>query len=252
MVASAWIYFTVLAGLRLGTRIGGFIGGLPSTALLSFFFIGITESPENAAADTTIFPIAISISVLFLVVYAALAQRGFWLAMVSAICFWLVSAFIIDFFNWMNFLLNLIIYAVVVSGAFITLEKILRIRSVVSEKKGQPEKHLLIRSLFGGFAVTLSVLIAKAGGPALGGIAAAFPAMFISMLTISYYANGVMFSRAMTKPLMITGMITVAVFAISIRHFYVISGLYAGTLFAIVASGISAYLTYAFILPRLK
>jgi hypothetical protein len=186
------------------------------------------------------------------VVYAALAQRGFWLAMVSAICFWLVSAVIIDQFNWASFLLNLIIYAVVVSGAFIALEKKLKIRTIASEKNTQPEKHLLIRSVFGGFAVMLSVLIAKVGGPALGGIAAAFPAMFISLLTVSYYSRGVLFSRAMTKPLMITGVITVAVFAIAVRYFFGTTGLYAGTLISIGICGVSAYLTYTFILPGLK
>ena len=49
----------------------------------------------------------------------------------------------------------------------------------------------------------LTVLIAKTGGPEFGGIFAAFPAMFISTLTISYKAHGIEFSRAMVKSLMV-------------------------------------------------
>ena len=70
LIANCWIYLTVLAGIRFGSKTGGFIGGLPSTALLSFFFIGITQSPEVASSVTTVFPIAIAISGLFLVVFA--------------------------------------------------------------------------------------------------------------------------------------------------------------------------------------
>jgi uncharacterized membrane protein (GlpM family) len=131
------------------------------------------------------------------------------------------------------------------------LEKYLIIKSVASGKTGHPEKHLVIRSVFGGFIVMLAVFIAKTGGPVLGGIFSAFPAMFISTLTISYKAHGIEFSRAMTKPLLVTGMITVAVFAIALRYLYLYTGLYIGTSLSICISGISAYLTFRFILPRL-
>jgi uncharacterized membrane protein (GlpM family) len=97
----------------------------------------------------------------------------------------------------------------------------------------------------------LTVLIAKTTGPVIGGMFAAFPAMFIAALTISYKSHGIEFSRAMTKPLMVTGMITVAVFAIAVRYLYLYTDLYTGTLLAICLSGISAFLTYRFILPRL-
>jgi len=252
LIGSCWIYFTVLAGLRLGSKTGGFIGGLPSTALLSFFFIGFTQSPEIASSVTTIFPIAIAISVLFLVVYASLVRRGFILAMLAALGFWFLSIGIIELFKWENFLLNLIIYAVAMLIAYLILEKYLLIRSISSDQSGHPEKHLLIRSVFGGFIVMLTVLIAKTGGHVLGGIFAAFPAMFISILTISYKAHGIEFSRAMTKPLMVTGMITIAVYAIALRYLYLSTGLYVGTLLSIGISGVSAYLTYRYILPGIK
>lgn len=252
LTGSCWIYFTVLAGLRFGSKTGGFIGGLPSTALLSFFFIGFTQSPAIASSDTTVFPVAIAISGLFLVVFALLARKGFMLALLSAVGFWLLLSSIIVFFRFGNFAANLVIYAVVMLFAYLILEKYLLIKSVSSDKTGHAEKHLVVRSVFGGMIVTLTVLIAKTGGPVLGGLFAAFPAMFISTLTISYQAHGIEFSRAMTKPLMVTGMITIAVFAIALRYLFLSTGLYAGILLSICISAVSAWLTYRFILPRLK
>ncbi len=252
LIGSCWIYFTVLAGLRFGSKTGGFIGGLPSTALLSFFFIGFTQSPEIASSVTTVFPIAISISCLFLVVFALIARRGFILALISSLCFWFFLSTIIVFFRWEKFILNLVIYAAAMLFAYWMLEKYLLIRSVSFDKTKHPEKHLVIRSAFGGLVVMLTVLIAKTGGPVLGGIIAAFPAMFISTLTISYKAHGIEFSRAMTKPLMVTGMITIAVYALALRYLYISTGLYLGTLLSVCISAVSAYLTFRFILPQLK
>ena len=251
LIGSAWIYFTVFAGLRFGSKTGGFIGGLPSTALLSFFFIGFTQSPEIASSVTTVFPLAIAVSGLFLVVFALISRHGFMPAIIASICFWFLLSTIILFFRREIFVLNLAIYAAVMIFAYLMLEKNLKIKSVSFDKTGHPRKQLLIRSAFGGLAVMLTVLIERTGGPVLGGLIAAFPALFISTLTISYKAHGIEFSRAMTKPLMVTGMITVAVYALALRYLYLYTGLYIGTFLSICISAISAYLTYRFILPRL-
>ena len=252
LIGSCWIYFTVLAGLRLGSKTGGFIGGLPSTALLSYLFIGFTQSHETAASSSTVFPLAMALTSLFLVVFASISRKGFLPALLGGIVTWfLISAFIV-FFRWENFLINLLIYAMVSLFSFLMLEKYLKIKSVSNGKTKDPEKHLAIRSVFGGIIVILAVLVAKKGGPVLGGLFSAFPAMFISTLTISYKAHGIEFSRAMTKPLLVTGMITIAVYAIALRNFYPATGLYAGTLIAVCISAVSACQTFRFILPKLK
>lgn len=252
VVGSCWIYLTVLAGLKFGSKTGGFIGGLPSTALIAFFFIGFTQSPEIASAATTVFPLAISISGLFLVVFAALAPKGFKLALFTGIGFWFLMSATIFLLRVQNFAVNLIIYAVVMIFAFLVLEKYLLIKSV-SQKNTRPSlKQLALRSVFGGFVVTFTVLTERTAGPVIGGLFAGFPAMFISTLIISYKAHGIGFARAMTKPMMVTGMITIAVFAIGLRYLLPASGLYMGTLLSLGISAVSAYLTYRFILPKLN
>lgn len=58
IVGSFWVLLTTFLADRFGSKIGGFIGGLPSTAAVSFFFIGLTQSTEIAALATTVFPLS--------------------------------------------------------------------------------------------------------------------------------------------------------------------------------------------------
>jgi hypothetical protein len=251
-VGSLWIYLTVLSGLKFGSKTSGFIAGLPSTALLSFFFIGFTQSPEIASEATTVFPLSMGISGTFLVVYGWLANRGFAPAILIAILVWFGLSVMVLYIHPAHFGLNLLIYAVAMFIAFFILEKYLKIKSVSNQKAHTSTKHMIYRSLFGGFIILMTVLIAKKGGPVMGGIFAGFPAMFISTLVISYKVQGMPFSRAMTKPLLVTGMITIAVYAVAMKYLYLYTGLYLGTLGAICISAISAYLTFRFILPKLS
>jgi hypothetical protein len=251
-VGSLWIYLTVLSGLKFGSKTSGFIAGLPSTALLSFFFIGFTQTPQIASEATTVFPLSMGITGTFLVVFAWLAYRGFLLAMFAAILAWFGLSVAVLYFHPAHFWLNLLIYAITMIFAFLLLEKYLNIKSVSNKKAHSSTKHMIYRSLFGGFIILMTVFIAKKGGPVMGGLFAGFPAMFISTLVISYQVQGITFSRAMTKPLLVTGMITIAVYAAAMKYLYLSFGLYWGTLGAISISAISAYLTFRYILPKLS
>ncbi len=252
LVSSLWILGAVAAGNRFGSKFGGFIGGLPSTALLSLFFIGFTQSPQIASSGTTVFPLAIAVSGMFLVVFAWVAPRGFVQALGCALVAWFLGALAIHALHWSSFAFNLLIYAAAMVLAGVVLEKGMLIRSIPPSIHRSSWRQMSVRSAFGGAMVTLAVLVAKAGGSEIAGIASAFPAMFIATLTVSYHVHGLEFSRAMTKSLLVTGVITVAVFAIALRYFYLALDLYSGTAAALGVSGISAFLTHRFILPSLK
>ncbi len=49
-----------LAAKKFHSGIGGLIGGLPSISSVSFFFIGLNQSPEAAYQATTAFPLGMS------------------------------------------------------------------------------------------------------------------------------------------------------------------------------------------------
>ena len=251
-VGTGWIYLTVQAGLHFGSKTSGFIAGLPSTALLSFFFIGYTQTPSIAAHATTVFPIAMTISGIFLLVYAWLIRKGFLLAISAALIVWFALSFLVLKIRPVNFGLNLAIYGISMVIAFLILEKYFMLRSIPGKKTHTSHWQSISRSLFGGLIITITVLIAKAGGPVMGGIFAGFPAMFIATLVISYKVQGAEFSRALTKSLLVTGMITIAVYAVSVKYLYPPAGLYLGTLIAICIAAVSAFLTFRYILPQIK
>ena len=112
----------MFASKRFGSKIGGFIGGLPSTALLSFFFIGLTQSPEIASKATTVFPLVYGATGLFLVIYAWLAKKGFVYALLSGLVTWFILSAVIALLNPKNFALILIIYVLVLCLAYFILE----------------------------------------------------------------------------------------------------------------------------------
>jgi hypothetical protein len=219
--------------------------------LLSFFFIGYTQSPELASEATTVFPLAMGVTGLFLVVFTWASRWGFIRGIAAGLLAWFILTWIIALTHPENFYLNILFYIFVMALSLFILEKKLKVRALAGRKTDQASTHMMLRSLFGGLIITLTVLIAKIGGPFLGGIFAGFPAMFIATLTVTNRMQGTAFARAMTKPLLVTSMITIALYALSIRYFYLSTGLYYGTLLSILVAAASAYLTFRYILPRL-
>jgi len=248
---SAWIYVTVYASTHFGSKTGGFIGGLPSTALLSFFFIGYTQSPEIASGATTVFPLAMGVTGLFLVIFCWAVRWGFFAGLTAGILAWFLLSFIIARVRPENFYLNILFYILVMAFSLFVLENKLQVRAIAGRKTDHASTHRILRSLFGGLIITLTVLIARIGGPLLGGIFAGFPAMFIATLTVTNRVQGTDFARAITKPLLVTSMITIALYALSVRYLYLSAGLYNGTLLSILVAAVSASLTFRYILPRL-
>ena len=80
-----------------------------------------------------------------------------------------------------------------------------------------------------------------------GSILAAFPALYTSTLILVSRSAGVAFSRALTTPLMISSVVNVTVFVLSLRFVVLHLPLGWALLAAYAVSMISAYGTYVFI-----
>jgi len=146
---------------------------------------------------------------------------------------------------------SLIGYIFILVFSYFILEKSLHLPSFEKAKIHYSLLQIILRGLFGGFMIAFAVLMSKVGGPVFGGIFAAFPAVFISTLIVSYKSRGLEFSRSMTKPLLVTGMITVVVYGIAVRYLYVSIGLILGTILSFIIAMISAYFTFQFIQKKL-
>ncbi len=236
IVGSLWVFLTTLLADRFGSKIGGFIGGLPSTAAVSFFFIGLTQSPIFAAQATTVFPMSYAFTGLFLVLYALFWRHGFIVTLSGSLSVWFLLSACVVLLDVDSYVLSVGFYMVVLILAVYTLEFRLKIPSIGKEDIHYSVPQYAIRAVFGGFIVALAVFLSHIGGPVFGGIFSAFPAVFISILIINYRSRGMEFSRAMTKPLLVTGMVSIFFYSVGVRYFYPSFGLWWGTFGAYVVA----------------
>jgi uncharacterized membrane protein (GlpM family) len=252
LVGSIWVTLTTILAEKFGSKIGGLIGGLPSTAIVAFFFIGLTQSPQTASQATNAFPLAYSITGLFLVFFAVFSKKGFIISLFGSLLIWFSLSALIIFLEIDNFFVSLLAYGIIFLISFHILGKKLKISSAKRIEIHYSPIQILGRAVFSGMMIAFAVFMSKVGGPIFGGVFSAFPAVFISILVISYKSRGMSFSRAMTKPLMMTGMLSIVVYATSIRYFYPRFGLIVGTVSAYLFALLSAYLSYILFQKRVN
>ena len=251
LVGGAWVTIATLIADRYGTKLGGMIIGLPSTLLVSLFFIGWTQSPGASVEATTIVPIVGAVNALFLVVYITLVRVNFWLALSGAELFWGLCSWSLLIFKFRNFYLSLVVYLIVVLASYFIIEKGIRVKSESAREMTHTASALLFRGLLSGTIITLAVALGKTGGPLLGGMFAMFPAMFLSTVLITYFSQGPLFSSAVMKVALFTA-VSVVLYGVLVRHTYVLLGLGWGTLVSITLSFSAAYLIHALIIKRIS
>ncbi|MFH1781578.1 MAG: DUF3147 family protein [Patescibacteria group bacterium] len=246
IVGGVWVIITTILAEKYGSKIGGWIGGLPSTSLLSLFFIGLTQSPQIAAEATTVMPAANGgIAIFALIFVFFIKTKKLFFSLAGAILAWFIVSGLVIYFNLNNFLLSIFIFLIVFIFSFYMMEKILKIKSVQNIKIKYNIWQIIGRGIFGGFIIGLAVLMGKLGGPGYGGVFASFPAMFISILIIVYKMHGVEFTRAIAKSFTVSALINVTAYAIFVRYAYsYIDNLYLGTLVAMLLALLSAYFTF--------
>ncbi len=246
LVGSAWVTLSTVAAERYGTKIGGLIGGLPSTVIVTLFFIGLTQTPLVAVSATTIIPLSMSCTGLFMVVYLFFARRGLRVGLAIALLIWFCLSGLLVGLDIRDVRISILGWVCLAVGCFLVVEKGMKIPSRIRVKAHYTTTQIVYRAVFGGAVITFAVLMGKLGGPLLGGIFATFPAMFLSTLVITYRVGGADFSRAVGKSLLVSGIATVPIYALAVRFLYPWAGLGLGTLLAILVSLGAGYLTFLF------
>jgi hypothetical protein len=148
---------------------------------------------------------------------------------------------------WISFL-GWLLLAV---GCFLVVEKGMKIVSQGRKAVHYTAGQIAGRAAISGTVVAFAVFMSKVAGPLAGGIFATFPAVFLSNLIISYRTSGADFASAMAKSLMVSGMITVPIYALLVWFFYPRAGLGLGTLFAFLISAGVGFLTLQVMKSRL-
>jgi uncharacterized membrane protein (GlpM family) len=227
-IGSLWVTIITIVAEKKGSCLGGILGGLPSTSAFSFFFIGINQS-SNAVEATTVFPLAFGITIAYLFFFAFFAKKGFSRGIILSLLIWFAVSGLIFASGLTDFAISLVAGIVLSVLTYYFLNK-LKLQNLGGEEKLYKFHEVILRGVGAGSLVLLSVFLSQIGGPILGGIAAAFPAVFTSTLIILHRSRGTEFSRSITKPLVLSGILTIIPYSVAVRFLYPALGVWLGTL----------------------
>lgn len=244
LLGFGWVTLVAEATARWGPERGGFLGGLPSTTPLAFFLIGWNQSPEAAAQATTIFPLIFGFTGSFLLFYALLAKKGFGLAMAVSLSIWFGLSALTIVSGFDNFIFSLAGCISVSVTTYYLFTKNLKLENRMPNQEKNTILQRLLRATISGGIISLAVLMSQLGGPIVGGVFSAFPAVFASTLYVVNESQGMDVSRTMALPLMVTGTLTIVPYSITVRYLYPDLGIWLGTLAAYFVALSIAYLLY--------
>ena len=251
-IGGSLVTIGTVASEKFGTKIGGVISGMPSTSLVALFFIGLSQSAFIASKSTAIIPIVVGVDALFVAVYILLSKINFYFAVSCSLLLWLVSSLILILIKFDNFAYSLAGFIIFLAISYYAIDKKSGIKSESRRNTKYSFQILLFRGMLSGAIIAISVLLAKLGGPILGGIFASFPAAYLSTIIITNFAHGKAFSAAVMKTLMVSGSVNVVAYAISVRYSYPYFGLLYGTLISYFVSLVSAYFVYLFAIKKMS
>lgn len=251
LVGGVWIASTTLVAERLGARVGGILGGVPSTVAISLLFVGWTGTPETAVAATTAVP-------FFVGVYGPLVLAYVWLgrhrpaaqAVTAAVVVWLVLTLAIIEVGHEDFVVGLIVELVLLAGTQLVLATRLRVVAPRASSAMVSPATLAIRAGVGGLVVGSAVVLARIGGPVVGGAASAFPAVLLATTVITRRSQGRDFSNEVARTIMVSAGINIAIYVTVVRFTYPAWGIAVGTCLAFAASLVVAFAIYRLMAPR--
>jgi len=242
-VGSLWVTVITIIAERKGSILGGVLGGLPSTSAFSFLFIGVNQSLATAVQATAVFPLAFGVTCAYLFFFAFFAQKGFSRGICVSLLLWFLFSGLIAASGLNDFAFSLAGGTAISVLVYYLFTK-LNLQSLKGEARLYRFRDVVLRGVGAGSLVLVSVFLSQIGGPVLGGIAAAFPAVFTSTLIILNRTRGTEFSRAITKPLVLSGILTIIPYCVAVRYLYPSFGIWLGTFVAyalVVPLAILAY-----------
>ena len=250
LVGSLWVTTVTVIAERFGSKIGGFIGGLPSTIVIALLFIGLSQSTGAASQAAVMIPLVMGVNGGFIMIYLVLVRRGLIKALGVGLFFWFIVNGLIVWANLDNLWFSIIGWLTMLGVSYYITEYVMTITSKGGFRVPYTLPQMLARGVVSGFIISMAVLVSRLAGPVMGGIFSTFPVIFMSTLFITHRTGGAEFSRAVAKTLMLSGMINVGVYAITAHFAYQYFDLLSGTLLTILVSAVSASGTYRIIRRR--
>lgn len=241
-VGGAVIALLSILAERAHESIAGIIISFPTTIALGFFFIGWTLSPMKVAAVAPVIPVMEGVVMIFTLVYLYLSKVrvpkffSMILCTLGSLGVWFVLTFTLVRLDVSNLWVSLLGYVVLTSISYY----------FITVRPHTPSTHVMLRysateklgrAIFAGAVITLSVYLSKTLGPLWGVVFSAFPAVYISTMTIVYwhYDSSYLFKVWKNSPV---GSLVFLIYAVSAIYTFPAWGLVWGTIGSYVLSSL--------------
>jgi hypothetical protein len=235
VLGGLWITAGVALAERRGSKAGGLVLGFPSTVLVAIVFIGWSQSTRAAALATSVIPAVHGINALYVLVTVSLIGRRPRAGWAAGLAVWGTCAALIVASKFDHFLAGVLVYAFFLAFSYWRIGRILPKGADAARGPAAGPMLIAARGIFGGAVIVAAVLIAKVGGPLVGGVFAIFPAVFTGALLATALSHGPGFSAAVMRSTLLGG-ISCVVFAAAARLSFVPLGLVPGTIISTLAA----------------
>lgn len=225
---------------KTNKKAAGIILSLPSTVLVSYFFIGWTLSPEAVAEIVPVTIAGTGLVLAFAITYLYASKinvskvASILISSTLGLSVWFMGAIPLAILEFSSLFTALAVYIPVALMGYYFLT--IRPKITIPIKKPTYSLQEKIgRAVFGGTIIALAVFLAKTLSPFWGGIFAGFPALFLSTLIILHrlYDSEYLFRTFHNVPL---GLLVTIAFPVTAVYTYPAFGIILGSIIAYIAS----------------
>lgn len=217
IIGGAWIAGVSRLSEVSGTRLGGLFGGLPSTMVVSLFFIAWSDGRLSAYDATLVIPLAFASNTISMTAYVLLVKRSIPLGLIGSLLIWALCLILLTGAVQGSFNLGLAINALVLFLCYVALTRGLNVRPKPGIRITWGIQDLLPRAAIGGSVIALAIVLSRFSGPTLAGIFSVFPAVAFSTIWFIYRAGGVEFSRSVVPALILSMVVNCSVYTVVFR-----------------------------------
>jgi hypothetical protein len=164
-----------------------------------------------------------------LAIFIIALRYGLVLSILSSLISWFLLAYLANYLEFTNLLLNCLFYSTGTIGIYYLIRSRMNFEIQPGSKRKYNTYQIIIRSAFAGSVVATVIIIAQFTPPYLVGIVASFPAVLLSTMVILVINQSREFAQATGKILILSSS-NIVVYGIAVYFCYPTIGLWWGTL----------------------
>jgi len=229
LVGSIWVIVSTTVAEKISGKLGGLITGLPSTAVITFLFIGLTQGVDAVKTASVTLTLMSGFYSFFFITYLLLSKTNFSKALTGSFTVWFMCALLVAIINPSSLTISVIawLFLIVLSISWVSKNITIKIKKIPKKIVGSP---IWLKSLLSGLIISGVVLISKIAGPSWGGIFATFPSLSVVTLLVTNRSGGLEFTRLIAKNIQISITTTLGLFAVFSYFLFPNLGVMLGTI----------------------